>query len=222
MLPENRPPCNPTKNFHRNTVETVGRFIENPRGLMSSPLALLTIVLCLFAVPCPAGAAPKRKVAPKTRITPKVEPAAPNTQLDPALEPHAEHYEADLAALRTARVADLANRRAGYLAELDAAIAKIAAGADAALIGVLRKEREGIARGLVTPANPAGLPPEIQTARKRFFNRIEFASMTFAAEKKKLDAAYLKLLTTLGRQTKNDKPLAARIAAERRRVQTGL
>jgi hypothetical protein len=65
------------------------------------------------------------------------------------------------------------------------------------------------------------LPPEIQTARKQFFNRIEFASMTFNAGKKKLDDAYLKLLTTLARQTKSDKPLAARIAAEKRRVQTG-
>jgi hypothetical protein len=189
---------------------------------MSSPLSLVFgFLLCFTAAPFSAQAATAKKGTAK-KVVPRAEPAEPNAPLDPALETHAAHYDADLAALKAARVTELAQRRAAYLAELDAALAKVATGADAAMIGMLKKEREGIAGGLVTPANPVGLPPETQAARKLFFNRVEFSAMNFAAEKKKLDDAYLKLLVTLGRQTKSDKTMPARIAAERRRVQTGL
>jgi hypothetical protein len=182
---------------------------------MSSPLAsTLTFLGCFLAASISAGAAPKK------RVPPKAEPAAPAALLDPVLEPHAERYDANLVGLKATRVVEIKQRRAAYLAELDAALTKIPAGTDVPLTDLLRKERAGVADGLVVPANPTGLPPEIQTARKLFFNKIEFASMTFAAEKKKLDDAYIKLLTVLARQTRSDKAMVARIAAEKRRVLT--
>src|SRR4051794_22709754 len=113
-------------------LKPLGASPKQVRLMSPSHASLLVLLACLFAVPCSASAAPKTRVAPKAE-------SAPSAQLEPELEPHAGRYDAEIETLRAARLAELALRRTAYLAELDGALAKIATGSDAALIGSLRK-----------------------------------------------------------------------------------
>ena len=139
--------------------------------------------------------------------------------LDPSLAPQATQYTADLEVLKTARKAQLAEATRIYLLHLDTALKT--PDLDAATVAALKKERDGVASGLLTPANPAGLPADIVTARKNFFSGVGKAAHDFTTGKKKIDDAYLKVLTGLSRKA-NAKTapagLSAQVAAERRRV----
>ena len=139
--------------------------------------------------------------------------------LDPSLAPQAAQYTADLEVLKTARKAQLAGSTRIYLVQLDAALKTPAL--DAATATTLKKERDGVASGLLVPANPVGLPADILVARKAFFSGVGKASFDFTAGKKKIDDAYLKVLTGLARKAKAKTVpagLSAQVAAERRRV----
>jgi hypothetical protein len=140
--------------------------------------------------------------------------------LDPSLAPHAAQYTADLQVLSTARKAQMTEATRLYLAQLDAAL-KVP-GLDPATATALKKERDGVATGLLVPANPTGLPPDIATARKTFLSAAGKAAFDFNAAKKKIDDAYLKILTGLTRKAKGKTVpagLSAQAAAEKRRVQ---
>jgi hypothetical protein len=126
--------------------------------------------------------------------------------------------ETALADFRTARKAKLIECRATYLQVLDEAL-KVAT--DAAIAAIIRKERAGIADGLVAPADAPGLPEELAAARRVFFNGVGKASVDYDAAKKKLDAEYLKSLNKIQSQHKRDKKLSAQIAAEKRRIAEG-
>jgi hypothetical protein len=139
--------------------------------------------------------------------------------LDPSLAPQATQYTADLETLKTARKALLAESTRNYLLQLDAALK--APELDAAAATTLKKEREGVATGLLVPAHPTGLPADILAARKAFFSGVGKAAHDFATGKKKIDDSYLKVLTALARKAKAKTApagLAAQVAAERRRV----
>ncbi len=126
--------------------------------------------------------------------------------------------DASIAGFRAARKATSAECRTTYLRVLDAALKT---SSDAATTAALHKERDGIADGLVAPADAIGLPADVAAARRVFFNGVGKASVDFDAAKKKLDADYLKTLSKLQAQSKRDKKLAAQIAAEKRRVAEG-
>jgi hypothetical protein len=141
--------------------------------------------------------------------------------LNPLLAPHAERYTAGLEDLRGAKKSQLAREETEYVQKLDAAIATAK---DEKAIAVLRREREGVVKGMIAPANPDGLSPEVTAARKAFFSGVGKASADFAAAKKKLDDAYLKTLADLAKQArgKSGPPgLAAEVTAEKRRVVSG-
>ena len=141
---------------------------------------------------------------------------------DPLLAPHAERYDAELDALRKTRKAETTRYETEYVQKLDAAIS---AGKDEATIAKLRKEREGVVKGMLVPANPVGLPEETMTARKAFLNGAGKASLQYNAAKKKLDDAYLKTLAGLAKQARGKnapKGLATQVAEEKRRVTSGL
>ena len=142
-------------------------------------------------------------------------------ELDPLLAPHAERYNADLEALRKTRKAETTRYETEYAQKLDAVIA---AAKDEATITKLRKEREGVVKGMLVPANPVGLPEDAMAARKVFLNGAGKASFEFNAAKKKLDEAYLKTLAGLAKQARGKtapKGLAAQVAEEKRRVTAG-
>ena len=139
-------------------------------------------------------------------------------ELDPLLAPHARAYDASIADLQAAKKTQLSQAETEYVQKLDAAIS---AAKDEATVTVLRKEREGLVKGLLAPANPSGFPPEVVTARKAFFNGAGKAAADFTVAKKKADEAYLKTLAGLSKQAKGkDAPagLATQVAAEKRRV----
>jgi hypothetical protein len=141
--------------------------------------------------------------------------------LNPLLAPHAERYTAGLDELRGARKSQLAREETEYVQKLDAAIG---AAKDEKAIEVLRREREGVVKGMIAPGNPDGLSPEVTAARKAFFSGVGKASADFAAAKKKLDDAYLKTLADLAKQARGKSApagLAAEVAAEKRRVVSG-
>jgi hypothetical protein len=125
--------------------------------------------------------------------------------------------DAALADLRAARKTRLADCRTTYLQLLDAALKTAAAPAAA----IIARERDGIARGLVAPAEASGLGDDLASARRVFFNGVGKASVEFDAAKKKLDTDYLKALAKLQAKSKRDKALAAHIAAEKRRIASG-
>src|SRR4051794_39819676 len=66
--------------------------------------------------------------------------------LDPLLAPHAERYGAAVDELRKARKAEAARYETEYAQKLDASIAAVK---DEATIAKLRKEREGVVKGLL-------------------------------------------------------------------------
>ena len=139
-------------------------------------------------------------------------------ELDPLLAPHVERYNADLAALRKTRKAETTRYETEYAQKLDAVIA---AAKDEAIITKLRKEREGVVKGMLVPANPVGLPDDAMAARKVFLNGAGKASMEFNVARKKLNDAYLKTLAGLAKQARGKnapKGLAAQVAEEKRRV----
>jgi hypothetical protein len=140
-------------------------------------------------------------------------------ELDPLLAPHANKYGEEIRALQAARKAHMTQVTTAYLQHLDAAIK--AAAQDAATQAILKKERDGVASGLLAPAYPVGLPEETAAARKAFFAGVGKAAHDFATAKKKLDEAYLKVLAGLAKQAKAKTAppgLAAQVAAEKRRV----
>ena len=142
-------------------------------------------------------------------------------ELDPLLAPHAETYNTAVAELQKTRKTQVAERETEYVQKLDAAIS---AAKDEATITMLRKEREGVVKGLLAPGNPSAFPAEVTTARKAFFNGTGKATVDFGAAKKKLDDAYLKTLAGLAKQAKSKTAppgLAAQVADEKRRVTKG-
>jgi hypothetical protein len=146
---------------------------------------------------------------------------ASGQELDPALAPHAQSYDAAVADLQKMRKTQLTQRETEYVQKLDAAIG---AAKEEATVTLLRKEREGIVKGLLAPASPTGFPEDVASARKTFFNGAGKASADYHAAKKKLDDAYLKTLAGLSKQAKGKNApagLAAQVAAEKRRVTTG-
>ncbi len=139
-------------------------------------------------------------------------------ELDPLLAPHAERYNAELEALRKTRKVETTRHETEYAQKLDAAIA---AAKDEGTIMKLRKEREGVVKGMLVPANPVGLPEDAMAARKAFLNGAGKASLEFNAARKKLNDAYLKTLAGLAKQARGKnapKGLAAQVAEEKRRV----
>ena len=141
--------------------------------------------------------------------------------LDPILAPHAEKYTVSLDELRKSRKAEITRHETEYAQKLDTVIVTAK---DEAMITKLRKEREGVVKGILAPGNPVGLPEEVVVARKAFLNGAGKASLDFHAAKKKLDDAYLKTLAGLAKQARGKdapKELAAQVAAEKRRVTTG-
>jgi hypothetical protein len=147
--------------------------------------------------------------------------AARAQELDPLLAPHAEVYNSGLADLQKNRKAQLAACETEYVQKLDAAMSRAK---DESAVAMLRKEREGVVKGLLAPSDPTAFPEEIATARKAFFNGVGKASLEYSAAKKKLDDAYLKTLAGLAKQAKgkNAPPgLASQVAAEKKRVTTG-
>jgi hypothetical protein len=141
--------------------------------------------------------------------------------LDPILAPQAEKYTLSLDELRRTRKATITRYETEYAQKLDSVIA---AAKDEATITKLRKEREGVVKGMLAPGNPVGLPEEAVAARKLFLNGAGKASLEFHAAKKKLDDAYLKTLAGLAKQARGKNApqgLAAQVAAEKRRVTTG-
>ncbi len=142
-------------------------------------------------------------------------------ELDPLLAPHVERYNTDLDVLRRTRKAETTRYETEYAQKLDAVIA---AAKDETTITKLRKEREGVVKGMLVPANPVGLPDEAMAARKAFLNGAGRASLQFNAAKKKLDDAYLKTLAGLAKQARGKnapKGLAAQVAEQKRRVTSG-
>ena len=145
--------------------------------------------------------------------------AEPTGALDPLLTPHAQKYDAEIERLRATKVSDLRQAETQYAAALDAAITA-APPTDAAL-PMMKKEREGVQKGILAPSNPSGLPESVATARKSFLSAAGRAAHLFHTEKKKVDDAYLKVLADLSKQAKgkNAVPgLAGQIAGEKRRV----
>lgn len=141
--------------------------------------------------------------------------------LDPLLAPHAERYTTELDQLRATRKAELTRTETEYAKKLDAVIATAK---DEATIEKLRKEREGVVKGMLAPANPVGLPEEALAARKVFLNGVGKAAFDYHAAKKKIDDAYLKTLAGLAKQARGKtapKGLASQVAEEKRRVTAG-
>jgi hypothetical protein len=139
--------------------------------------------------------------------------------LDPSLAPHAAQYNSELQVLATARKTKREESTRLYVQQLEAAMK--ASGVDAATVAILKKERDGVIAGLLVPANPAGLPADIVTARKAFLSGVGKASFDFATGKKKADDVYLKTLTDLAKKARAKTApagLSAQVAAERRRV----
>ena len=142
-------------------------------------------------------------------------------ELDQLLAPHAETYNAAVAELQKTRKTQVTERETEYVKKLDAAIT---AATDEATIDMLRKEREGLVKGLLAPGNPHAFPAEVTAARKAFFNGTSKATFDYNAAKKKLDDAYLKTLAGLAKQAKSKTAppgLAGQIADEKRRVTKG-
>lgn len=137
------------------------------------------------------------------------------------LAPHAERYNAQVSELQRVRKSQLSQAETEYVQKLDAAISS---GKDEATIATLRKEREGVVKGLLAPGNPANLPEEIAASRRAFLGGAGKAAVEYNAAKKKLDDAYLKTLASLAKQAKGKSApagLAAEVAAEKRRVTRG-
>jgi hypothetical protein len=141
--------------------------------------------------------------------------------LDPLLEPHASRYSADVKALMAARDAGVKESEAGYVQKLDAAGATVT---DEALKALIKRERQGVLAGLLAPANPTGLPEDLQVARRAFINGVGKATADYNKAKKVVDDAYLKVLAGLAKQARaktSPAGLAAQVAAEKRRVTSG-
>ncbi len=136
----------------------------------------------------------------------------------PSIVPLREGYEQEIAALANARGTRISELTASYVKLLDDAAASAT---DAVVAGAVRKEREGIATGFLAPGRIPGLPPEIEAAHRKFFGAVSQASVDFETAKKKVDAAYLKVLTALTAKGRRDAALARDAAAEKRRVING-
>src|SRR5687768_11593199 len=95
-------------------------------------------------------------------------------ELDPLLAPHAERYNLALEDLKKTVKTQLTARETEYVQKLDAAIARAK---DEAAIDALRKEREGVVKGLLASAKSAPFPEEVIAARNAFLSGASKASL---------------------------------------------
>ncbi|OAI57447.1 hypothetical protein AYO49_01950 [Verrucomicrobiaceae bacterium SCGC AG-212-N21] len=138
--------------------------------------------------------------------------------LAPELAPLAAKYKADLATLEGQRTNALTQAQNPYTAALATAEKSATAAGNIAGTAVIAAERVGLAKGLLTPGFPPGMPKELQNPRKTYLDAVARIRAAEAPRRQTIDGAYLRTLTGLSAKAPKESELAKQIEAEKQKL----
>jgi len=139
-------------------------------------------------------------------------------EMPPSLSNLEAKYKADMEAASAAQDADVDRAGRTYLGVLETAEKSSLAVSDMKPLAAIAAERDGLKNRNLAGAPPADLPKSLAVARKSYFASVAKADTDHAPRKQRINADYLRSLTTLESQFRTDAAAMAEIAAEKNRV----
>lgn len=141
--------------------------------------------------------------------------------LEPELFPLAVKHEQASKTLSEQKEAALARAREPYLKALESAEDFATTAGELPVVAAVNRERSGLS-GAVAKEFPDGLPKNLRAARKSFVDAVERVETTYASNRQKIDADYLRSLAGLQSKAAASPKLAEQIAGEKKKLLEGV